>query len=94
MLRRASLPATLAARKAEIPVFATDPPEEPAVTIKPYRPRPRALPSPAGAEPHQRIVELTGALVDRTPPKVVTPGNAAEAAEALLGYLRDNGYAQ
>lgn len=91
-LRRASLPATLAARRATIPVVRGGFLDVPAGTAKPYRPRPHALPVPQGSEPHQRVLALTGALVARTPPKVITPATAAEAAQALLNYLREHGY--
>lgn len=91
-LRRGSLPATLAARRASVPVVQTDSLHVPQGTAKPYRPRPRSLPIPNGSEPHQRMLALTGALVARTPPKVITPATATEAAQALLDYLRDNGY--
>jgi electron transfer flavoprotein beta subunit len=93
-LRRASLPATLAARRAEIPVARVGSLDVPAGTAKPYRPRPRALPVPSGTDPRRRVLELTGALVERTPPQVVTPGSAREAAETLLGFLRERGYAR
>lgn len=92
--RRASLPATLAARAAEIPVAHGDELHVKAGVVRPYRPRPRALPSPEGAEPHQRVLALTGALVERTPPKVLRPGSPAEGAQALLDYLREHGYAE
>ncbi|GLY71420.1 mycofactocin-associated electron transfer flavoprotein beta subunit [Amycolatopsis taiwanensis] len=91
-LRRASLPATLAARRALIPVVQAGTLPVPAGTAKPYRPRPRPLPIPAGSEPNQRMLALTGALVARTPPKVIRPATATEAAQALVDYLRDNGF--
>ncbi|KAA9158440.1 putative mycofactocin-associated electron transfer flavoprotein [Amycolatopsis acidicola] len=94
VLRRASLPATLAARKAEIPVAHVGELHPKAGVSQPYRPRPRALPGPEGAEPHQRVLALTGALVERTPPKVLRPGSPAEAAQELLQYLREHGYAE
>ncbi|HET6499903.1 MAG TPA: mycofactocin-associated electron transfer flavoprotein beta subunit [Amycolatopsis sp.] len=96
VLRRASLPAMLAARRAEIPVVRAGsldvPGGGPGGVAKPYRPRPHALPAPAGEAPHDRMLALTGALVARTPPKVITPGTAAEAARALLDYLEERGY--
>ncbi len=61
-------------------------------TVGPYRPRPRALPGPDPAlPPRQRILALTGALTDRTPPRLVT-ATPDEAADELLRYLRDTGY--
>lgn len=93
LLRRAPLPATIAARTAHIPVVhagSSHSLRTGAVTA--YRPRPRALPAPAGSEPHQRMLALTGALVERTPPKVVRPKTPADAARELLDYLRRHGY--
>jgi electron transfer flavoprotein beta subunit len=94
VLRRAPLPALLAARRAEIPVaIAGARGRLRAGATRPYRPRPRALPGPAGAEPHQRMLALTGALAERTPPKLVRPATPAEAARELLDYLRGHGFA-
>lgn len=96
VLRRASLSAVLAAKRAEVPtvdaVSAVDSGESGHAAVRPYRPRPRILPGPVGAEPHQRVLALTGALVERTPPKVLRPESPAEAARELLGYLREHGY--
>ncbi|TVT44935.1 putative mycofactocin-associated electron transfer flavoprotein [Amycolatopsis rhizosphaerae] len=95
LLRRAPLPAVLAARRAEVPAVAPVDAASghgPDGVVRPYRPRPRALPAPAGAEPHQRLLALTGALVERTPPKVLRPPTPAEAARELLDYLRERGY--
>jgi electron transfer flavoprotein beta subunit len=94
VLRRAPLPAMLAARRAQIPVArAGSLGGLQAGATRPYRPRPRILPRPAGAEPHQRMLALTGALVERTPPKLLRPATPAEAARELLDYLRDHGFA-
>jgi electron transfer flavoprotein beta subunit len=57
----------------------------------PYRPRPRELPAPTGTA-LRRTLELTGALVQRTPPAVVGPLSPEEAASELLAYLRRWGY--
>ncbi|NMH98071.1 mycofactocin-associated electron transfer flavoprotein beta subunit [Pseudonocardia acidicola] len=94
-LRRASLPATLAARGAQIPVADLTVGHDGRVQFgapRAYRPRPRVLPAPEGAGPRQRLLALTGALVERTPPRVVRPGSPAQAADELLGYLRQHGY--
>ncbi len=93
-LRRAPLPATLRARSAEIPVAE---PHVPASAVRvgaarPYRPRARILAAPREQSAHQRVLELTGALVERDPPTVSTPPDAAAAADELLTYLRDRGY--
>jgi electron transfer flavoprotein beta subunit len=94
VLRRAPLPATIAARTAEIPVARAGSLRYlRAGAARPYRPRPRALPAPPASEPHQRMLALTGALVERTPPKLLRPETAEEAARELLDYLRQHGYA-
>ncbi len=94
-LRRAGLPATLASGHAVIPVASA-----PAATAgqrirvlgtHPYRPRPRELPGPSGSA-LRRMLELTGALVERTPPTVLGPLAPGQAADELLGYLRRRGY--
>jgi electron transfer flavoprotein beta subunit len=90
--RRASLPATLAARRAPIPVVSAGSMTIRPGEVKPYRPRPRSLPAPVGAAPHARMLSLTGALTERTPPALLTPATPVEAAEALLGYLKEHGY--
>ena len=93
-LRRAGLPATLAAANTAITVATA--PAAAARRIRvlgthPYRPRSRELPGPAGTALH-RTLELTGALVQRTPPTVVGPLPPEEAASQLLAYLRRRGY--
>lgn len=93
-LRRASLPAVLAAREVEIPVVRhrAGTSQAAVVSARPRRPRPRALPPPTGTAAHERVLELTGALTNRTPAKVVGPMSASEAADELLGYLDARGY--
>ena len=94
-LRRAGLPATLASGNAVIPVARTPA----AVAIRrasvlgahPYRPRPRELAGPSGSA-LRRMLELTGALAERTPPTVLGPLSPGQAADELLGYLRRRGY--
>ncbi len=94
-LRRAGLAATLDSGNAVIAVART--PAAAAVrrirvlAAHPYRPRPRELPGPAGTALH-RTLELTGALVERTPPTVLGPLSPDQAASELLGYLRRHGY--
>lgn len=91
-VRRPSLAAVLAAKGAEIIVVPGDPgvlPEQGAVAA--YRPRARVLPGPDPAlTPRERLVVLSGALVDRVPPRVVhaEPG---EAADEVLAFLRSKG---
>jgi electron transfer flavoprotein beta subunit len=94
-LRRAGLPATLASGHAAIPV-ARAPTATAAHRIRvlgahPYRPRPRELAGPSGSA-LRRTLELTGALVERTPPTVLGPLSPSQAADELLGYLRRHGY--
>lgn len=92
-LRRASLPAELAARTAPIEVIAgPQGPVEHADIVRPYRPRPRVLPVPQG-DTLERIRALTGA-------DAVGPAASSEtvvldppaAAERLLRALREWGY--
>lgn len=92
-LRRAALAGVIAARSAPIelglPVTRLRP--APDIRCAPFRPRPRARPAPASASARERILELTGALVDPTPPQrlVLEP---PEAARRLLDQLRTWGY--
>jgi electron transfer flavoprotein beta subunit len=94
-LRRAGLPATLASGHVAIPVarapVATAPQRIRVLGAHPYRPRPRELAGPSGTALH-RTLELTGALVERTPPTVLGPLSPGQAADELLGYLRRHGY--
>jgi electron transfer flavoprotein beta subunit len=101
-LRRASLPATLAARRALVPVTVPSSeasrgpqPSSPARigAPRPYLPRTHVVPAPDAAAPNARVLALTGALVDRDPPTVISPADATSAADALLSYLTRNGYA-
>ncbi|MGW1680921.1 mycofactocin-associated electron transfer flavoprotein beta subunit [Saccharopolyspora sp. NPDC002376] len=91
-LRRASLPAVLAAQSTPIRSVSFETRPGPAVSTRPRRPRPRELPPPDAPTAHDRILELTGALVERTPPTIVGPLSAPEAADALLEYLQRHGY--
>ena len=92
-LRRASLPASLAASGATIPVV--DAALVPSVVrvgqARPARPRPRHLPAPTGTS-RERLLALTGALLSHEPPVVVGPVDAPEAADALLEFLVHHGY--
>jgi electron transfer flavoprotein beta subunit len=92
-LRRASLPATLAAARAEVPVVDAAPPG-PGVRVlgaHPARPRARHVAPPTGSS-RERLLALTGALLSHEPPTVVGPVDAVEAADALLEFLARNGY--
>lgn len=95
-LRRAPLTKVIDARKANIEVRpAPTPVGAPHLApsrVGPYRPRARTLPSPSlTLSPRERILALTGALVDRTPPQTLVL-EAPEAAERVLDQLRTWGY--
>ena len=92
-LRRASLPASLAAADAPVPV-ADVPVPGPAVRVlgaRAARPRPRHIAAPTGSS-RERLLALTGALLSHEPPTVVGPVGPVEAADALLEFLARNGY--
>lgn len=92
VLRRASLPAIAAAPSRVVDVVHHDgrAPSLHVVATGPWRPRARVV-APPGGSPRERIVSLTGALVERTPPRVVEVP-PAEAADVILAQLRDWGY--
>jgi len=95
-LRRAPLSGLVAARRAAI---ETAPAVEAAehrsrvhvLRTTPYRPRPKTLPPPSDRAPGGRLLALTGSLSERTPPRVVKAA-ADQAADELIGYLKDQGY--
>ena len=92
-LRRASLPASLAAATATVPVADVTVPG-PSVRVlgaQAARPRPRHIAAPTGSS-RERLLALTGALLSHEPPTVVGPVDAVEAADALLEFLARNGY--
>ena len=100
-LRRATTAAVLAARRATIDVISSasagvadgsDGSSSPRVIgTRAYRPRARILQAPAGENPRDRLLLLTGASVDRTPPqRLVLDGDVA--AEKILTQLRAWGY--
>lgn len=95
-LRRASLAAELEVGRMEVPVRSTGV----GVTRHagwsvgqpvPWRPRPRGVLAPAGSTALDRIVELTGAHVDRTPPRTVE-ATPEDAAHLIVEQLRAWGY--
>ncbi|HTI24863.1 MAG TPA: mycofactocin-associated electron transfer flavoprotein beta subunit [Kutzneria sp.] len=92
--RRAGLPAVLAARNTSIPVVRPDIPQwtVKAGTIRAYRPRARILPVPVADQARDRIVALTNALAAGGSATVVTPSDAAAAADLVLDYLSKHGY--
>jgi electron transfer flavoprotein beta subunit len=97
-LRRASLPATLAAAGATIGLVGPGPwpdDRDGSMHIGPTRvftPPPRVLPAPPQDDPRLRLLSLTGALVAHEPPTLIGPIGAAEAADELLGFLVRHGY--
>jgi len=92
-LRRASLGAVRTPIRVEVidEAVATSPRSPRVLSTGPWRPRARVLPPPVGDAARDRIVHLTGALVDRTPPRRVEL-EAPAAAEAILEQLRAWGY--
>ena len=95
-LRRASLKAELEARRTAVPIASPPSIVTPAAVQvgRPasHRPRPRLVPPPAGADPRERLLELTGALATRSVPTVLGPMPAEEAADVLLNWLAERGY--
>lgn len=59
--------------------------------LRPWRPRARVVAPPAGDTALDRIVSLTGALVERTPP-IAKELDPEDAADAILEQLRAWGY--
>ena len=91
-LRRAPLAAALAAR--DLPIEVVDAPGVvvPApLATRPWVPPTRVQPAPTGSAALERVVELTGALVERTPPRTVELP-PRQAAELILEQLRTWGY--
>ncbi|MFC0435320.1 mycofactocin-associated electron transfer flavoprotein beta subunit [Kutzneria buriramensis] len=102
--RRAGLPAMLAARNTKIPVVRPDVPQHrfpsgpvKATAPRAYRPRARIVPIPAADRAIDRIVALTNglganALATGGSATVVTPPDAAAAADLVIEYLTEHGY--
>ncbi len=95
-LRRAPLTGVIEARKATIEVrpapAPVGAPHLAPTRVGPYRPRARTLPPPSlTLSPRERVLALTGALVERTPPQTLVL-EAPEAAERILDQLRTWGY--
>jgi electron transfer flavoprotein beta subunit len=91
-LRRASLAASLAARRAAVEVRAGPPtPARTPIQSRPFRPRARALAPPGGATALDRIAALTASATTTAhgQPVVLEP---PEAADRLLEALRTWGY--
>ncbi len=92
-LRRASLPDSLAAASAEVPVVQVRLPASRVriLQVRPLRPRARHVPAPTG-NARERLLALTGALLSHDPPVVVGPVDAAGAVDAFLEFMTRNGY--
>jgi electron transfer flavoprotein beta subunit len=92
-LRRASLPAEVAARAATIEVVAGPAgPIDHATAVRPYRPRARAMAAPAG-DALARIRSLTGAgAAPATSTAETVVLEPAAAAERILAALRTWGH--
>ena len=92
-IRRAALPAVLAARQARIPVLSGAGPTSSGdlMIVAPYRPPARVVPVPVGASPLERVVQVIGIAADREPPRRVEAEPSAAAAE-IFEQLRRWGY--
>lgn len=93
-LRRASLPAVVAARSAIIepgPVVRSLGREPIRGVNRPHRPRTKPRPAPPDAPPHVRVLDITRATDERTPPRTLHLDPAA-AADATIDALREWGY--
>ncbi len=91
-LRRASLAAVLAAERRTVEVVASgSSATRGAEEIGPLRPPTRVVRAPAGADARDRILQLTGALVDHTPPRTIEV-SPDEAAAAIIEQLRTWGH--
>ena len=91
-LRRAPLDGLLSARTAPLDVVpALSGPLPQPVPRSPFRPRARTLPAPADPDARRRILALTGALTERTPPQLLHL-EPEEAADRILDQLRAWGY--
>jgi electron transfer flavoprotein beta subunit len=96
-LRRASLSALLAARKAPVTVVAPPPPPSgprassvvpppEVLAVSPFRPPPHVVPPPPGALARDRIRSLTGLAVQPRTARTVTL-DPEDAAEVILDAL-------
>jgi electron transfer flavoprotein beta subunit len=91
-LRRATLPAELAARRAGIELI-TGParPVETAATVRPYRPRPRERPAPEG-EALDRVRRLTATASTPAAHAESVELDPPAAADRILAALSEWGY--
>jgi electron transfer flavoprotein beta subunit len=91
-LRRASLPAELAARTAPIEVVpGPTGPVELGSQVAPYRPRSRVVPAPSGIA-LDRVLQLTDAITPTFASRELLTLTPEAAAERILVDLREWGY--
>ncbi len=91
-LRRASLPAELAARTAPIEVVpGPTGPVELGSQVAPYRPRSRVVPAPTGVA-LDRVLQLTDAITPTFASRELLTLTPEAAAERILGDLLEWGY--
>lgn len=93
-IRRASLRSALSSQKAEVLPYGTASAptgNAPIVTVRPYRPRARVLPAPAGATALDRLRVLTDASAAPQPGETVE-ANPSDAARRIIEVLRHWGY--
>ncbi len=95
-LRRAALPAVLAARRAPISAVSARVAPSPVRvgSPRPYRPRTHAVPDVPAGTARERLSALSAVLIQREPPVVASPASASAAADLLLDYLRRAGCAR
>jgi electron transfer flavoprotein beta subunit len=88
MLRRAPLRSLLARREVAVVTSASAPTHDAPAVSRPYRPRPRALPAPAGANALDRVRSLISAAgaaaSSHGDPIVLDPDEAADRILAAL----------
>jgi electron transfer flavoprotein beta subunit len=93
-LRRAGLADTLATADRPVEVIEASVTTDVRIAagpMRPWRPPARVIAAPAGDAARDRIVALTGALTERTPPRTVEAG-AVEAADLIVEQLGAWGY--
>jgi electron transfer flavoprotein beta subunit len=90
-LRRAGLTATLAAASTPIDIAIADAAHQPPVTVRPYRPRPRAIATPRQPDSLDRLRQLTDAAAAPSRGELVSLDPQA-AAERVLEQLAAWGY--
>lgn len=92
-LRRAPLAATMGVGAPDVEVItpATHHTPTRVARVLPWRPPPRHLPAPHAPDALSRVLELTGALAERTPPRMVE-ASPPEAAQVIVDQLRSWGY--